>query len=169
MDTKLVANTDDVPLPPSPFELQPPGETTGPPMNFQEFGTQPDFYFAQGDYPYEIFPDDETSGTPVGTYSVHESVSNFLGTDSKEDVVFDSTGAAPADGTVYDTTLSGVVNLFGGGAFESNYSISGPDETKDLFEYFFGLVTNYFSSDSSGVFDTLYLFGAQIPLLDIPF
>jgi hypothetical protein len=99
LDTKLVVN--DVPGPPSPFDFQPPGETTGPPTNFQEFGTQPDFYFAKGDYPYEVSSDGST-----GTYSVHESVSNVFGTDSKEDVVFDSTGAAPADGTVYDTYLS---------------------------------------------------------------
>jgi hypothetical protein len=168
LDTKLVVN--DVPGPPSPFELQPPGETTGPPTNFQEFGTQPDFYFAKGDYPYEVFANPDDTGAVTGTYSVHESVSNVFGTDNKEDVVFDSTGAGPADGTVYDTYLSGVITQpFGGGVFESNYSVSGPDETKDLFEYFFGLFTNYFSADSSGVFDTLYLFGAEIPILDIPF
>jgi hypothetical protein len=161
LDSRLVAAVEETP---SPFELEPPGHTSGPPTDFDESGTQPYFYSAHGDYPYEITDND---GNVTGTYGVHESVNNFFGIDNKEDTVFDSMGAAPADGTVYDQFFAGVTSTPFFGALLLNYSVSGPAGTQDLFESL-GII-NYFSSTPDGaLMDTLYVFGTPIPLLDIP-
>jgi hypothetical protein len=164
LDTRLVAAVE---TPPSPFELEPPGETSGPPTDFHESGMQPYFYSAHGDYPYQITSNPDGTGDVVGTYDVHESVNNFFGIDNREDTVFDSMGMAPADGTVYDQFLAGVTSTPFFGALLLNYSVSGPAGTQDLFESL-GIV-NYFSSTPDGaLMDTLYLFGTPIPILDIP-
>jgi hypothetical protein len=162
LDTRLAAATDDLP-PPSTYEsfYELPGEESGPPTNFHQTGFPPYVSATRGDFPYQVTDND---GNVVGTYGVHGSVNNFFGTISQEYQVYDSTGMAPADGTIYDVfSTPGLVSLIG----ISNHYVSGPAGTYDLFES--AGLANYFSSTPDGALtDTVYLFGTTIPIIDIP-
>jgi hypothetical protein len=156
LDTRLVAGADDLPNRPA-YEL--PGEESGPPTNFHQAGFPPYVGSTRGDFPFQVTDND---GNVVGTYDVHGSIDNFFLTISEEYQVYDSTGMAPADGTIYGVFhAGGVINGI------SNYYVTGPAGTQDLFES--ADIRNYFSSTpDGGLFDTLYLFGTRIPIIDIP-
>jgi hypothetical protein len=158
LDTRLVAGADDLPNHPA-YEL--PGEESGPPTNFYQTGFPPYVSATQGDFPFQVTDND---GNVVGTYGVHGSVNNFFGTISQEYQVYDSTGMAPADGTIYDVfSTPGLVSLIG----ISNHYVSGLAGTYDLFES--AGLANYFSSTPDGALtDTVYLYGTVIPIIDIP-
>jgi hypothetical protein len=166
-DTRLVADTAD--LPPVPADFFPPGELAGP-ANPVNFGIPPFLFYTQGDYPFQIFSDpDDNTGDVVGTYSIHNSVFDSLFANFGHDVVYDSTGMAPADGTVYEqfTALPSLPGLAFIPPLFTNYLVSGPAGIEDLFVS--SDFENYFSLTSTGLIDTIYLSGTEIPILDIPF
>ena len=86
---------------------------------------------------------------------------------------FNSSGAAPADGTVWEQTAAGLQFGISRVNFFENFYTSGPTgSTQDLFQIDFltnPVFANYYSSGPDGTLDEwLFPGGVHIPIIDIP-
>lgn len=182
--TSPIAYADEpppVPVPPYPLPqfFFPPGVGDGQ-TNLEQFSI-PGLYFSQQfDQPYTIYEQGNPS-VVLGTYEVHET-GQTIGPggifptfgDTSDKVIGEHTGAAPADGTVWDTSsLTQPINIPGQAPEELIYyqdsSVTGPAGTADVFNLGLLGTTNEYYSGPAGTFDYLVFGdGAPIPIIDIP-
>lgn len=131
------------------------------------------------------FPDLYSSVDEIDHYLVYDSARDLVGSYDVKDtglvlgsipylsqgseVVIDSTGAAPAVGTVWDLGGSGIVLGSLPFNFEFNdYTNSPGGTTVDEFEILLLGLGNFYSSGPAGTFDELALFGTVVPIIDAP-
>jgi hypothetical protein len=165
------AYADDPPPLPSDFDLPgSPGEETG----LQTFGSYPLLYSSQFQTPWAIY--DQNTGAVLGDYVTQSNNSGALFFDNSATQVIDSTGAAPAVGTEWDTSDLGIPVTIGvPGELEplQNFFESDPSgSTQDLFQINFlsdAVLGNYYSTGPTGTLDELIFFTNDVvPILDIP-
>lgn len=160
--------------PPVPGDFSPPG-SPGMPIDVVETDVLPLYRILQQNIPYTIYG--QTAPDVLGDYVTKVNGTWTLFFDYGTMQVTDSTGAAPAVGTVWDTldvgfplSVSGVaghINVW------QNFYEGDPDgSVRDLLQFNVisaPVIGNYFSSGPDGLLDELILFGNQVvPIIDIP-
>ena len=163
-----MAYADPPPVPPvNPFDVFIPPGDEGFPTDIQVSSIPYLYTFHTENIPYTVFDQGQNI---VGTYDIHQTgqIAGLLpeiGLVDESNVVTDSTGAAPAVGTEWDTTDLGL--LYPQFVFFENMSMSSPDGTSaDLFVLLD--VANYFSSGPTGLLDELGFLGTWVPIIDTP-
>lgn len=159
---------------PSPVDFELPG-SPGVDSPIQQFGLCPLYCTGQFDTPWTIY--DQNTGDVLGDYETHASNLQALFLSSSSEQVIDSTGAAPAVGSLWNMSDLGIPVFFGpvAGLFEPLQNFYESDPTgvmQDLFQINFGSAAvfgNYFSTGPTGTLDELiFLTNYVVPILDIP-
>jgi hypothetical protein len=143
---------DNATVPPVDIYFPPPDAVpvVGGGTNLQDVEVPLLFQYLSGDYQYNV---EDSSGNVVGTFVDQDS--NFyspwpqLGIGiptivNTEDVIADSTGMAPADGTTYD-----------GFGIASNF-----------LGFVFPLFNNFYYQSPAGTIDDVAVFGQTIPIIN---
>lgn len=169
--TSPSAHADAVP---SPVDFELPG-SPGVDTPIEQFGLCPLYCTGQFDTPWTIY--DQNTGDVLGSYVTHASNLQALFLSNSSEQVIDSTGAAPAVGSLWDMSDLGIPVFFGpvAGLFEPLQNFYHSDPTgvvQDLFQINFGSAAvfgTYFSSGPTGILDELIFFGnTAVPIFDIP-
>lgn len=157
---------------PSISDVYPPGDTTG--NTNVETSSIPYLYdFGHYNTPYTVY---DGANSVIGDYETETdrlSLGWFPYLGYSTQAVIDSTGAAPAVGTVWDEWAFGAQVGIGliPPLFQNTY-MSSPDGTVvDVFQILPGMLGvngNYFSAGPSGIVEGLWILGTYIPILDIP-
>lgn len=157
---------------PSPSDFSPPGYGSTP-TNVIETDYGPYYSDIQEDIHQTIYG---TYPDVVGSYDTHGHYVTTLFSEDDTTQVTDTTGAAPAVGTVWDYSDFHTLILYPDPAqwpWEQNYYEYDPSTglTQDLFSFNWqslGTFENYFSSGPDGTLDEFIVFNHVIPIFDFP-